>query len=129
MSIRTALEARLAGWVAAQTPVPKVAYQNAAFTPPALDVTYLRAFLMPATRYGKTLCSVEESGIYQVSVYAKANGGTTPAESIAESICTHFAPGMYAGFQILSPPYFSQGFNVDDGRYMVPVTINYRASP
>ncbi len=134
MSIRSALESHLAAWVADQSPIPPVAWENVTFTPPAVSITYLRAFRMPANRYGKTLCSIEEAGVYQVSIlYAKPGGaipaGTAGPESMAESICEHFAAGSYTGFQVLRPPYYAAGLPTDDGRWHVPVSIFYIAEP
>ena len=63
----------------------------------------------------------------QVSLVYPANTGTGAVTVKAESLCTHFAPGKYAGFSIRVPPYYSQGIPTDDGRYMIPVSIFYAA--
>lgn len=125
MSVRTALVTHLAGWVSAQN-LP-VAWENQAFTPPA--GTFLRAFLLPAGRSALSLCDIEEAGVLQVSIYVKRDTGTGPVTALAESLCAHFAPAQYAGFQIQSPPFYAQGLNTDDGRYLLPVSIFYRAIP
>lgn len=132
MSIRAAIESRLAAWVALQSPAIPVAWQNLAFTPPtvtATNSTYIRPFLMPAGRSGMSLCDVEEAGVYQVSIYSKANVGPGAAEALAQSLCAYFAPSQYTGFRVQIPPYFAQGTNTDDGRYFTPVSIFYRATP
>lgn len=129
MNVRNSLQGHLVMWLQAQSPAIPCAWENVPFTPPQ-DVkdTYLRAFIMPASRSGESFCGFREDGVFQVSIYTGRDRSPTPGQTIAESICEHFKPGSYAGFSVLRPPYHSQGINTDDGRYLIPVSVFYKAT-
>lgn len=127
MTPRAALELHLKAWLDVQAPAPPVAWPNIHFTPPALGSFFLRPATLPAGRQGETFCANEEVGIFQISILGPQDKDVGPFELIAESLCSHFAPGLFTGFKVLSPPYYSQGFPTNDGRFLVPVTVNYHA--
>lgn len=129
MTVRTALEGHLQLWLGAQEQALLCAWENHPFETPSVDVTYLRAYLMPGNRSGLSLCEDQEAGVFQVSIFTEKDVGTARAEAIGNAICDHFKPGQYTGFQVLSPPYFTRGMNTDDSRYLLPVSIFYRAPP
>ena len=128
--ILEAFEKRLTDWANAQTPAIPIAYMNKNFTPPA--TRYIRAFLLPAATQSLTLDGVNRdySGVFQVSFVMPKNEGGKPAAKLADSIDAAFPVSfLYKGLRIwmTKPMSTRPSYNDDDGRYVLPVSGNYRA--
>lgn len=126
--VRAALETRLG----TLTPALPTAFENAAFTPVA-GTPYQRVFLLPATPDNEVLgCDYyREIGILQVSLYYPVNGGPGTAQARAQLLRTHFKRGttMTSGgvtTTVSATPAIAPAF-VDGDRYVIPVSIRYRA--
>lgn len=126
--VRAALETRLG----TLTPALSTAYENAAFTPVA-GTPYQRVFLLPATPDNEVLgCDYyREIGIFQVSLYYPVNGGPGTAQARAQLLRTHFkrSTTMTSGgvtTTVSATPAIATAF-VDGDRYVIPVSIPYRA--
>lgn len=126
---------RLALQDALATMAPSMAtvWQNTAFKPVA-GTPYQLASLMPGTpindEYGRNYA---DQGIFQVSLHYPPGTGPTEAEARAEAIRTKFYRG--ASFTkngtvvtIMKTPNILPAMSDDDGRYVVPVSIEYRTS-
>lgn len=133
--IRSLLEGRLSTWAAARSPALAVAWENAAFTPPA--GTYLRAFILPsATRSDDLEGSHRQyTGVFQVSIVAPLGTGPGAAEGIAEELATLFpvvtaTGGRYtnSGFVVsIITPMANGPFIREPDRNVLPVSCRYRA--
>lgn len=128
--ILEAFEKRLTDWASAQTPAIPIAYMNKNFTPPATQ--YIRAFLLPAATQSLTLDGVNRdySGVFQVSFVMPKNEGGKPATKLADLIDAAFPVSfLYKGLRIwmTKPMGTRPSYNDDDGRYVLPVSGNYRA--
>lgn len=129
--IRTALESRLATWAAAHSPVLQVAWQNAAFTPPA--ATHLRAFLIPADTGSDDLKGDHRQylGIFQVSIVVPDGAGPGEADTIISELDTLFPVNLRLTsgaitVLVTSPVSAGPGQN-EPGLYVVPVSFAYRS--
>lgn len=131
-AVRAALEARLATWAAARSPVLRIAWQNTPFTP-ASGETYLQPFLLPAETDSADLKGDHRAyrGVFQVSITAPINAGVGAALGVAAELNTLFpVNGRYtsAGVttQIIGPASAGPAIQEPD-RLTIPVSIPYRA--
>lgn len=127
--IRAAFESRLSAWAA--TKGLPVAWQNAAFTPPA--TTYLRAFVLPAGTDCTTLERKDRRfrGVLQVNVVCAVDAGPGAAESLAAELDALFPPAVpmvRAGLSIWALTPMSAAPAIQSGdRFTVPVSCTYAA--
>lgn len=131
-AVKTILESRLSSWAAARTPVLRIAYENAAFTPAAGE-TYLRANLLPAETESLDLEGQHRGyrGVFQVSIARPVNGGAGPVLDIAAELNALFpVNGRYTSgavtVQIITPASAAPALQ-DESTYTVPVSFQYRA--
>ncbi|KGU87201.1 phage tail terminator-like protein [Pseudomonas mediterranea] len=133
LKIRQLFESRLGAWAAARAPALQIAYEDRAFTPPASDDTYLRAYLMPANTDSQDLEGkhVGYRGVFQVSVVTKAGLGRGPAGVIAEEIQNLYPNNLEltkAGFSVfVRSPMSSAAPIQGDTTSTLPLSFQYRA--
>ena len=125
-SIRAALATRL------NTLGLPTAWENSNFTPPVGQV-YVAESLLPNETLSVGVSSTSSDnfgGIYQVLVYAPSGMGKGAAVAAAEQVIGAFTKGTllaYNGVTVCilrasqNPPIYS------GDRYVIPVSINYRA--
>lgn len=127
IAIRAALESALNG----MTPSLPTAWENVAFTPPALSSPYQAVFVLFAEpdnpSYGGNM--YRERGIMHVSLRYPAQAGDAAARHIGALLRTTFARG--ASFTnsgvtvtIERTPEVGPG-TIEDGRWVVPVKIRF----
>jgi hypothetical protein len=107
---------------------PPIAYENQPYTPQT-GTLWLRESFLPATTVPFTVAdggSLDHSGIYQVSVFAPADGGAAEGQLVAESVATHFARGTQIGQGRVQAVSIDTPV-VEDGWWMIPVSVRYRA--
>lgn len=130
--IRAAFETRLKAWADAQVPPIKVAWENVVFTPPA-DVTYLRAYILPAVTVSSDLKGDHRSyrGIFHVNVVAPAGKGAVQAETVTQALAELFPVNLRmerSGIASIVYTPMSEGqSNTDNPDYTIPVSCQYRA--
>lgn len=107
-------------------------YENSAFTPVA-GVVYLSEALLPSTTVAvgvSTTSSDEFSGIYQVTVHAPKGGTKGPGMAAAKAIQDQFPRGLELvrdGIKVtVLRSSQAPGF-IDGDRWLIPVSIDYRA--
>ena len=129
-TVRQLFESRLIQW-ADQQDLP-VETENVALTPPTSGA-FLSIFVLPAQSDGGFLEGghVTYTGIVQVSIRDRLGGGVAECNRIAELLAALFPQNlrMTAGafaVQQVSPLSTAPGF-VSDGRYVLPVSLRYRA--
>ena len=110
---------------------PSIAWENAAFIP-ANGTLYVKEFTMPAGTMAVGIAndsSDDTVGIYQLSVYAPANGSKVPALDMVDKLTTHFARGtkivkgdttIEIGTNSISPAM------IDGNWYVMHISINWR---
>lgn len=135
VAIKMALDDKLLtlGWITDSK--KQVAWDDRAYKP-VTGSPYLRVDLLlndPIDLYVER-SGIEERGIYQVSVNYPQGKGALPAMQVAELVRDLFAPvqALQAGNQridFLDTPSISSGYHDDDGWYIVPVSISWRAFP
>jgi len=131
-AVKTILESRLSSWAAARTPVLRIAYENAAFTPNAGE-TYLRANLLPADTESQDLAGAHRGyrGVFQVLIVRPVNGGAGPVLNIAAELNALFpVNGRYTSGAITvqtTTPASAAPALQDESSYIVPVSLQYRA--
>lgn len=109
------------------------AFENAPFRP-VTGVPYQQVWLMPGQTQAPTLPAgglKREVGFLQVSLFYPENEGSANAAARAEAIKAQFPHGLVltegaVRLTVDLPPYTSRGFQ-DGGRYVLPLTIPYRA--
>lgn len=127
--VRAALETALA----AIAPPLSTAWENTAFAP-KVDEPYQRVSLLRATprndEYGR---AYSERGIFQVSLHYPPNLGPKDAEARLDLLRASFFRG--ASFTknsvvvtILRTPAALPPMDDDQGRYVLPVSIEFQAS-
>lgn len=128
-SIRKALEVRLA----ALAPSIVTAYENVTFTPPAADVAYQQAFLLPGQPDNSEMGSTNyfDVGVFQVTLCYPIGNGPGAAQARAELLRLHFKRGtslVQDGITVIvmRTPAVAGGFRRDD-RWCVSVSITYQA--
>lgn len=130
--IRTALEARLSTWAAAQTPAVPVAWQNALYTP-TTGSRYVRAYLLSGDAQNPIFGAQHRRlvGLLQVDVVAPTGTGMAASEALAESLCTEFKRGTTLtqdGLTVVMDASPSIGSAlIEEGWVVLPVSIRYRA--
>jgi len=128
-AIRAAIETRLGDW-AAGVDYP-VAWENAAFTPPAS--VWLAFTLLPADTRGTDLGGtlVEYRGVAQIDVAVPSGNGPKLAEEIIGELETLFPPDTYLDADgvsvIVLTPLSSGPGRADASHYIVPCSFTYRA--
>lgn len=127
-TIRQELETRITALANAQVPPLKVAYEDVAFDPSALQ-SFLEVTIVPAATVNVTVNGnrIREFGVMQVNVWCKTGKGAGVGESIADKIIAAFPVVPEIGTVcITSNPYKSRAIKDESGWRIVPVTINYR---
>lgn len=125
-SIRAALATRL------NTLGIPTAWENSNFTPTAGQV-YLTEALLPneTLSIGVSSASSDDfGGIYQVLVNAPAGRGKGAAVAAAEQVVGAFVKGAsltYSGVTVRILRSSQNPALIDGERYVIPVSINYRA--
>lgn len=111
--------------------LPPVAYENQPYTP-TTGTLWIRENLLPADTSPLTLAdgdSMQYGGIYQVTVFAPADGGAFTGRTMAERIALHFKRGttiITAGSgRVLSVSVGPS--STDNGWHQIPVSVTYRA--
>lgn len=131
--VRAAIEKRLVAWAKAQMPPIYIAFENVAYEP-TVGKSYLAGILLPADTVNPSVGGghSEYIGVYQVSVYTEAGKGSTAASALVNSIVGLFQVpttitqgGINVHFD--NTPSAARGRPDDNGFWMIPVTIRYRA--
>lgn len=128
LAIRRALLTHLA----AMTPDLPTAVENETFTPPAADLPYQRASLLPAEpRNPEQGGFIQRQGVFSVVLAYPEAMGAGPGQERAEAVEAHFPRNLTLGWSGLSvkvryTPTIAPGFSEGD-RYMIPVSIRYDA--
>ena len=108
------------------------AWENSNFTPPTGQV-YLTEALLPneTLSIGVSSASSDDfGGIYQVLVNAPAGRGKGAAVAVAEQVVGAFVKGAsltYSGVTVRVLRTSQNPAIIDGERYVIPVSINYRA--
>lgn len=127
--LRAALEVALN----AMTPALATAWENVPYSP-SPSVPYQRASLIPGTpindEYGPGFA---DQGFFQVSLHWPPGLGAAPADDRALMLRSTFRRGatFTSGslkVTIMKTPAILPAMTDDDGRYVVPVSIEYRTS-
>lgn len=131
-AIRRALDERLA----TLSPVWPTAQENVLYTP-TLGTSYQRVSLLPAQTEnvevaGGGVVIAREQGVYQVSLYCRADAGAGAAATRADALRTHFQRGSVltadsVAVLIVRTPSVSPAM-YDGDWYVVPVSVPYLAN-
>lgn len=114
------------------TPAHPIAWPNVSFTPPA-DSRYLRANELPSPTAGVSLAvdgANEYSGLFQIDVFGPLNTGSSAPKELAGAVVKHFKRGTRLDREGLRIDVMQASIGPalrDDPRWMVPVTVRYRA--
>lgn len=127
--LRLALQAALA----AMMPPLATVWENTPYTP-VVGAPYQRASLLPGTPINDEFGpGFADQGFFQVSLHYPPNTGPTDAEARALAIRSTFRRG--ASFTkngltvtIMKTPMLLPAMDDDQGRYVKPVSIEYRTS-
>lgn len=96
----------------------------------AARTIYAKYQLMPLRNRMGTLCSVEQSGILQITLFVDVATGTDLIDQKAQAIVNHFGTEedhTIDGVQILIMSSTANAAMPDGfGKYMMPITIEYR---
>ena len=126
-SIMAAFNNSLSSFAASQG--VSVAYENVSFTPPN-DTPYLRSHLLPSETVASALGTSaynRHRGYFQVDAVYPINDGWGACATMAEAIRKQFKRGTtLAGNITVERSYVLPGLR-DEGRYVIPVVIHYRA--
>ncbi|PZR36489.1 phage tail terminator-like protein [Caulobacter segnis] len=128
-SVRAALETALNGIA----PPLSTAWENTAFTP-VVGTPYQRAVIIPAAPANDEIGrAYNERGIFQVSLHFPPNTGPAAAYVRADLIRATFYRGATfpkdgITVQVVGTPTILPPQDDDQGRYVLPVSINFRAS-
>lgn len=127
VKIRAALESALNS----MSPSLTTAWENVAFSPPALSSPYQSAYVLFAEPENPSFGNGmhRERGIFQVSLRYPVQAGDSAARARAELIRTTFARGATftnggVTVTIERTPDVGQGA-ADEGRWVVPVKIRF----
>ena len=129
--VRSALETRLQLWAQAQTPVPAIAFENRAYTKPAVSSTapmWLECKLLPNQPFSRDTTALKETfiGLFQVNVWGPSNNGMGQTERMADAVKQAFSVIPKIGsVSIEKPPKIGAPLQ-DSGWIVVPVLISYR---
>lgn len=112
--------------------LPPVAWENAEFAP-VDNVLHLAENYLPAT---KTNVGIEDAslneytGIYQITIRAEKGNYKLDAHQLIDAIESHFARGTELTFEALTVRVYdvvtAPAF-IADGRFNIPVSVNWRA--
>ena len=126
--ISIALDTRLAG----MTSLPAVAWENKTYIP-VTGTLYLR----PTTLFGDAVQATlgssgidENTGIYQVDVFAPADKGKSAGLIMSDNVATRFARGTnltYNGRTVRIVSARRRPATIADGWYQIPVEIVYKS--
>lgn len=130
--IRNLFEKRIKDWAAARSPVIRVAYQDAPFTPNSGE-TYLECFLLPATTDSQDLAGEHKlyQGVWQVTIVKPAGTGLVAAGGIEDELAALFpnnlqlTSGAFSVF--VRSPMSAAPAQVGTPYTRVPVSCQYRA--
>lgn len=133
MATETDITRALFGHLAALTlsPAHPVAWPNVQFTPPA-DGRFLRANDVPATNTALAVAHDgvnDMRGLLQVDVFGPLAEGVEAQRLAASAVAAHFKRGttfFFSAGRIEVRSAVVGGGIQSDGRYMIPVTVNYR---
>lgn len=129
--IRQNIETRLKAWADGLS--LQTVFENVQTTPPAS--LYLRGTLLPAPTEDESLAGTlpSYSGVYQIDVVGLAGVGSKAVDDAVAGLRTVFVNAnrqLLTGLTLVqtSPLQVSQGLP-EDGRYLVPTRLSYRADP
>jgi hypothetical protein len=128
--IRAGFEQKLSTWAAAQNPVMQVAWENAAFTPPA--GRYVRAFLLwlPAESDFMDCTDRQYAGVFQLHLLIPQGVGAGEGEALISSLDTAFGTRFTSGGLTihLTRPLSADGpGNPDADRFLIPISCAFSA--
>ena len=112
--------------------LPPVAWENAPFKPVS-GALYLRENYLPGDTVAvgmENSSSDDATGIYQVTVVAELDSYKLIAQTMAESITSHFARGTnlnYESQKVMITTVDSNAGSIDGGWYNIPVSITWRS--
>lgn len=96
----------------------------------AARTIYAKYQLMPLRNRMGTLCSIEQSGILQITLFVDVAIGTDLIDQKAQAIVNHFGTEKshtINGVQIIIMSSTANAAMPDGtGKYMMPITIEYR---
>ena len=107
---------------------PNRKYPNSTMT--TMPTEYVRVNVIPIPSSTYTLGNgVLQAGIIQCSIVIPSDLGEIKAAQIADKIIAGLPNGTVISSELIvnRPPYVSGGINMDNGAYMMPVTIQYKA--
>ncbi len=98
----------------------------------AARTIYAKYQLMPLRNRMGTLCSIEQSGILQITLFVDVAIGTDLIDQKAQAIVNHFGTEKshtINGVQILIMSSTANAAMPDGtGKFMMPITIEYRVT-
>lgn len=109
---------------------PSIAWENTSYTP-TLGTLYLRPTMLPAESIPATLSTSgtdENTGIYQIDIFAEAGTGYSEIVTMADAIADHFKPVTeltYNSRTVRCIKAFRSSAQTIDGWYQIPVEISY----
>lgn len=134
MSI-VAIETALENHLLSMSSPPDIAWEDVDYTP-QVDNPYVRVHHLHNVPRDLSIerDATEYPGIFQLTVMYPAGQGKVAAKLLAERIANHFAPMQIldAGnhkIELSDTPAIASGSADDDGRYMIPISINWQALP
>ena len=126
------ISAALSSHLKTMPSLPGVAWENAPFNPVS-GALYIAENYLPADTVEVGLSDDSSNqfiGLYQISVNAISGMYKLEAQTIADSVISHFARGTsltYEGQKVrIESSSISTGLQ-DGDRYMIPVSINWRS--
>lgn len=112
--------------------LPPVAWENAPFKPVS-GTLYLRENYIPASVSAigiENSSSDDANGIYQVSVFAELDKYKLIAQTVVDSIASHFARGtalLYESQCVRIETVDVSAALIGGGWYNIPISINWRS--
>lgn len=128
-NVRAALETALAGI----SPPVSTAWENTAFTP-VVGTAYQRAVIVPAApENGEIGRAFNERGFFQISLHCPPDTGPAAAYARADLIRATFYRGATftqdgVTVHVVGTPTILPPQDDDQGRYVLPLRIPFRAS-
>lgn len=93
---------------------------------------YAKYQLMPLRNRMGTLCSIQQTGLLQITLFTDVAIGTELVDAKAQAIVNHFGVEKghtINGIQILIMSSTANAAMPDgEGKYMMPITIEYRVT-
>lgn len=127
--VRDYFETKLKTFVAAQSPVVPVAWEDTPFDPAkVVGNFYLEPFLLPATTLDVTITGNRHRylGIFQINVYCKSGKGTKTSEALCQGIIDYFPIVPKGSVSVEQTPYAREIKQELSGWKCTAVSINYR---